>query len=43
MTLIRKVALDLLSRETSVNVGKKAKRLEAGWNNDYLLKFSLLE
>lgn len=38
MTLMRKIALNLLSRESSVKVGKKAKRLKAGWDNDYLLK-----
>lgn len=38
MTLIRKIALNLLTRESSVKVGKKAKRLKAGWDNDYLLK-----
>jgi len=38
MTLIRKIALNLLSKEASVKIGKKAKRLKAGWDNDYLLK-----
>ncbi|WP_346293798.1 ISAs1 family transposase [Sphaerothrix gracilis] len=38
MSLIRKIALNLLSRESSVKVGKKAKRLKAGWDNDYLLE-----
>jgi len=38
MTLIRKIALNLLSQETSAQVGKKAKRLKAGWDNDYLFK-----
>ena len=38
MTLMRKIALNLLSKESSVKVGKKAKRLKAGWDNDYLLK-----
>ena len=38
MTLMRKIALNLLSKEASVKVGKKAKRLKAGWDNDYLLK-----
>ena len=37
MTLMRKIALNLLSKESS-KVGKKAKRLKAGWDNDYLLK-----
>jgi predicted transposase YbfD/YdcC len=38
MTLIRKIALNLLTQEASAKVGKKAKRLKAGWDNDYLLK-----
>lgn len=38
MTLIRHIALNLLGRENSVKVGKKAKRLKAGWNNNYLAK-----
>ena len=38
MTLMRKIALNLLAKEDSVKVGKKAKRLKAGWDNDYLLK-----
>ena len=38
MTLMRKIALNLLAKESSVKVGKKAKRLKAGWDNDYLLK-----
>jgi predicted transposase YbfD/YdcC len=38
MTLIRKIALNLLSKETSAKVGQKAKRLKAGWDNDYLIK-----
>ena len=38
MTLIHKIALNLLSRESSLKVGKKAKRLKAGWHKDYLRK-----
>jgi hypothetical protein len=38
MALIRHIALNLLSTETSVKVGKKSKRLKAGWDNAYLLK-----
>jgi predicted transposase YbfD/YdcC len=38
MTLIRKIALNLLSKEISAKVGKKGKRLKAGWDNDYLTK-----
>jgi predicted transposase YbfD/YdcC len=38
MALIRKIALNLLTQESSAKVGKKAKRLKAGWDNDYLLR-----
>lgn len=38
LALVRHVALNLLKQETSVKVGIKAKRLKAGWNNDYLAK-----
>lgn len=38
MTLIRHIALNLLAQETSLKVGKKAKRLKAGWNNACLAK-----
>ena len=32
------IALNLLRQETSSRVGIKAKRLKAGWNNEYLLR-----
>ena len=35
---LRRMALNLLKRETTAKVGIKAKRLKAGWNPDYLLK-----
>ncbi|MEN9568462.1 MAG: hypothetical protein RLZZ69_3658 [Cyanobacteriota bacterium] len=38
MTLIRHIALNLLAQETSLKVGKKAKRLKAGWDDAYLSK-----
>lgn len=38
MTLIRKIALNLLSKESSTKLGKQAKRLKAGWDNNYLVK-----
>jgi predicted transposase YbfD/YdcC len=38
MALIRHIALNLLSQENSLQVGKKAKRLKAGWDNTYLAK-----
>jgi predicted transposase YbfD/YdcC len=36
--LIRHIALNLLRQETSAKVGIKAKRLKAGWDNDYLYR-----
>jgi hypothetical protein len=41
MTLIRKIALNLLAKETSSKVSKKAKRLKAGWDNDFLIRVPL--
>ncbi|RMD70502.1 ISAs1 family transposase [Cyanobacterium sp. Dongsha4] len=38
MAVIRHIALNLLNKEKSCSRGKKAKRLKAGWDNDYLLK-----
>ena len=38
MALIRHIALNLLSQQSNCQVGKKAKRLKAGWDNNYLLK-----
>ncbi len=38
MNLMRKIALNLLARESSAKIGKKGKRLKAGWDNDYLVK-----
>lgn len=36
LALIRHIALNLLRQDTSAKVGIKAKRLKAGWDNDYL-------
>jgi len=33
-----RIALNLLKRETSVKIGIKGKRLNAGWDHDYLLR-----
>lgn len=38
LALLRHIALNLLKRESSFKVGIHAKRLRAGWDNDYLLK-----
>lgn len=38
LAVLRHIALNLLKRETSVKVGVKAKRLQAGWDNRYLLR-----
>ena len=36
-SFLRRLALTLLRRETTAKMGLKAKRHQAGWNNDYLL------
>lgn len=36
LALIRHVAVNLLRQDTSAKSGIKAKRLKAGWDNDFL-------
>ena len=35
---LNRIALNLLKREKTVNVGMKNKRKACGWSDDYLLK-----
>jgi predicted transposase YbfD/YdcC len=38
LAVLRRLALNLLRRETTAKMGTKAKRLKAGWDHAYLLK-----
>jgi predicted transposase YbfD/YdcC len=36
--VLRHIALNMIKKETSLNISIKSKRLRAGWDNNYLLK-----
>ena len=38
LALVRKIALNLLKKDKSTKSGLEAKRMRAGWDNDYLLR-----
>jgi hypothetical protein len=38
LSILRHIALNLLTQEQTAKGGIKAKRLKAGWNNKYLAK-----
>jgi hypothetical protein len=38
LAILHHIALNLLKQESSLKVGVKAKRLRAGWDQQYLLK-----
>ena len=38
MSLFRRISLNLLKREKTSKIGMKNKRLQAGWDEEYMLK-----
>lgn len=43
LSVIRRMAINLISQDSKSKGGKKAKRLRAGWDNDYLLSLIKLK
>ncbi|MCF6348582.1 MAG: ISAs1 family transposase, partial [Flavobacteriaceae bacterium] len=37
-SILKKIALNLLKKDTTAKIGVKSRRLKAAWSNDYLLK-----
>jgi predicted transposase YbfD/YdcC len=38
LSIIKRIALNMLNKENSTKIGIKAKRKKAGWDNQYLRK-----
>ena len=38
LSIIKRIALNMISNEKTAKIGIKAKRKKAGWDNEYLMK-----